>query len=141
VVELEHKTAFLSFFRAKDAADYLALSANEASLAYDAVLQLEAGIKEVEKRLKHWSSANGSINLHEESYGWRDETAWVIDKSEVLRVLYDAGLQWEDIAKAVNISKSSIEKLPQKLQDAKDLLTATAKLTTKKRFGLIAAKN
>ena len=137
VMDSEQKTAFLNFFRAREASDCLGISPQEAALAYDAVLQLEAGIKEVEKKLKVWSENNGPINLNNESYGWHERTEWIVNKADALKILYDAGLHWEEIAKAVNISKSSIDKLPKNLQSIKTLLQQSVRQASKNRFGLI----
>lgn len=137
VISSPHKTSFLNFFRAKNRDEFLSLSAEDASLAFEAVQQLEAGTKDVEKKLKEWSATNGTIQVYDEIYGWRQQDEFRIDKAEALKLLYDTGLHWEEIAKAVSITKSSIEKLPKNMQSIKTLLLNICQSIPKNRFGVI----
>lgn len=137
IVENAQKEALLRFFKAKDK-EYLSLDANSASLALEAVNQLDSGIKDVEKKLKEWSSVNGHIKLHDELYGWEDKIEPVINKAVVLEYLYNQGLLWDEMAKAVNISKSSIEKLPKTMDKVKACLINLFGSQARRKFGLIS---
>lgn len=129
--------AFLAFFRANEKGEYLSLDMKNAAMALDAAHQLEAGIKEVEKRVKEWSRENGPIHLHHEIYGWESREEPVINKADALKFLYESGLTWEEIAKAVNISKSSVEKLPKFYQNQKTAILGMFQTTTRQKFGLV----
>ena len=129
--------AFLSFLRSQTPAEYLSLENTSAAMALDAVHQIDSGLKEVEKRIREWSHVNGHIQLRNELYGWEERQDPVIDKSQALRFLFDSGLGMDEIAKAVNISKSSIEKLPRSYQTLKDAALGMFQTVSKRRFGLI----
>lgn len=128
------KDSFLRFFRDDN---YLSLDAATASQALDAVFQLEAGTREVEKRIKQWANANGNLRLHNEEYGWSEKPEPVIDKVEAVKYLFEANVSWEELAKAINISKSSIEKLPKTCQSIREELLSMFNTINKRKFGLI----
>mgnify|MGYP000843924945 FL=1 len=135
------KYAFLAFLKNSDPDFINSMSHDLASMAYDAVLQLEAGIKEVEKKLKMWAETNGPINLHEESYGWHFKQDIQIDKEKALEILLTNNLTYSDISRAINISRSSVEKLPKALAEIKNQILSSSRPQLKKTFGLLGGKN
>ena len=132
--------AFLTFFRAEKPEDYISLSPELASLALEAVYRLDGGVMEVEKRVKEWSRINGQVSISNDNYGWFEYDDAKIDKASVLEFLYDSGLVWSDISKVVNISKSSLDRLPNKLVTIKDSLFKSISYQAKQKFGLIPRK-
>ncbi len=135
------KYSFLAFLKNSDPENILKMSPHLASGAYEAVLQMEAGIKEVEKKLKSWSEVNGPIHAHGESYGWDFRKDLQIDKEQALEILFSNNLDIPDIARAVNISRSSVEKLPKAMNDIKQQILASSRIQLKKSFGLLGGKN
>ena len=139
-IAIPQRDAFLHFFRSKEQ-EFLHADAATAANALDAVYQLEAGIKDVEKKIKEWANVNGDITLNDELYGWEEKLEPVIDKEVALKSLFDAGLSWQEIAKVVSVSKSSIDKLPKVYQNIKDKILGKFSSQSKRKFGLIRSIN
>jgi hypothetical protein len=105
--------------------------------AYTAALQLKAMIDSIEGKVKEWCEANGDLTIGAKVYGWRESGQTEVDKLFVLRSLLSEGVPVEDIARAVNISASSLAKLPARHKDLRKMLLsmATWRTGTKKVFG------
>lgn len=135
------KYAFLAFLKNTSPDNIIGMSPELASRAFDAVQQLEAGIKEVEKKLKMWAENNGHISLHGESYGWDFRQELQIDKEKALEILLSNNLSLSDIARAVNISRTSVEKLPKPFAQIRNHILSTSRSQLKKTFGLLGENN
>ncbi len=111
----------------------------QASWAWNGVLQLEHFVGQIKKRLKAWAGENGPIHVRDDRYGWAAKTENVVDTVGALQFMLDADVPLETICQAINISKSSIERLPKEYHHIKQALLGTA-VTPKEgkpRFGLM----
>lgn len=109
---------------------------------YFAATQLEAAIRAVKHNAEEWSRINGSFKIGDSVFGWHDKPSYQVDEAFVLKTLIDAGVPYEDIARCVNVSKTSISKLSKKnyaeIRDALEALAITK--VNKSRFGAIESK-
>ena len=135
------KYAFLAFLKNTSPDSIIGMSPELASKAFDAVQQLEAGIKEVEKKLKMWAENNGPISLHGELYGWDFRQELQIDKEQALETLLSNNLTLSEIARAVNISRSSVVKLLKAHAQIRDQILSSSRSQLKKTFGLLGGGN
>ena len=77
--------------------------------------------------------------MRDDRYGWAAKTENVVDTVGALQFMLDADVPLETICQAINISKSSIERLPKEYHHIKQALLGTA-VTPKEgkpRFGLM----
>lgn len=74
------------------------------------------------KTVKAWAkNQEATITIGDQQYGYRS-TRRNIDKASALDIMISMGMPYEDVAKAISISESSIKKMPKKYQHIKDLL-------------------
>jgi hypothetical protein len=95
-------------------------------------------LTEATHRIEEWSKTNGNIDIGGHRYGWKNTNTNDVDTEFVLEQLIKADIPLEDIAKVVNISKTSIAKLPKKKYgDLRDTLETFGVSTVagKPRFG------
>ena len=135
------KYAFLHLLKNSETDRILETSPDLVSKAYEAVLQLDAGIREVEKKVKLWADVNGPISIHGESYGWSVRQDFQIDKEKAMEILLSNDLALSDIVRAINISRSSVERMPKSMIDIKKQILAQSGSRMKKTFGLLGEKN
>ncbi len=95
-----------------------------AGLALQAIHQMQSVLERVEGQIKDWSKEHGDFAVGQSRYGWGKRKKYEVDKEYVLRTLFEANLTYNEIAKAVNISKSSIDKLPASFADLKEAIEA-----------------
>lgn len=113
--------------------------AEHASWAWNGVLQLEHFVGQVKKRLKTWALDNGPIHVGDDRYGWGAKNENVVDAVYALQFMLDKKLPLDALCKAVNISKTSLERLPKEFHHIKTALLTTAVTAQqgKPRFGLM----
>jgi hypothetical protein len=83
-----------------------------AGLAYQAITQMEAVLDRIKDSIKDWSKTYGSFQVGDTPYGWGTKEKGIVDKKFVIEQLFESGLSYADIAKVINISRSSLKKLP-----------------------------
>ncbi|MFH1118083.1 MAG: hypothetical protein V1792_29530 [Pseudomonadota bacterium] len=112
---------------------------DQASWAWNGVLQLEHFLGRVKKRLKTWAEENGPIHVGDDRYGWASKTENVVDTTAALQFMLDAKMPLEAVCQAINISKTSIERLPKQFHHIRQALLGTAVTPRqgKPRFGLM----
>lgn len=112
---------------------------DQASWAWNGVMQLEQFVSRVKKRLKEWARDNGPIQVGDNRYGWAPGIENVVDAEYALQFMLDANLPMESMCKAVNISKTSIAKLPREFHHVKEALMTLAVTTRqgKPKFDLL----
>ena len=88
-----------------------------------------------------WAEANGPISLHGESYGWDFRQELQIDKEQALETLLSNNLTLSEIARAVNISRSSVVKLLKAHAQIRDQILSSSRSQLKKTFGLLGGGN
>lgn len=88
--------------------------------------RLQEFCKRLEKRLKAWSEIHGDIIVGDIAYGWRPKAKNEVDTTYALRTMLENGVPVEAISRAVNISKTSINRLPNEYEDIKELLLEMA---------------
>ncbi len=115
------------------------IRSEHASWAWNGVLQLEHFVSQVKRRLKDWAKDNGPIHVGDDRYGWAEKTENVVDAVYALQYMLDRNLPLDTICKAVNISKTTIERLPKGFHHIRQALLATAvtERRGKPRFGLL----
>lgn len=85
-----------------------------ASLALQGVHQLKAASKAVEEFLKNWADECGPIEVGGARYGWQNVADYEIDKPFALEAMFRSGMDIEDVANIINISKTTIEKMSKR---------------------------
>ena len=91
------------------------LSPTIASNAMIGIQQLEGGIKAVKKRIEAWSKTRGSAGeffVGKDKYGLHTPRQKVLDKAYAIQMLVESDMPYEDMAKYLNPSISSMEKIP-----------------------------
>ena len=85
-----------------------------ASLALQGVHQLKAASKMVEETLKNWAEQYGPIEVGGARYGWQSVADYEVDKSFALEAMFRSGMEIDDVAEIVNLSKTAIEKMSKR---------------------------
>jgi len=108
-----------------------------AALAYQACQQLQTAVDQVMGHIKDHTRSNGPITVGSDQFGWRNVPAYNVDKAFVLEALADADVSWEDVARIVSISRTSLARLPRRLGAIKQhlLKLAVSVDTETERFG------
>jgi hypothetical protein len=101
-----------------------AVTSKNAGLALQAIQQMQSVLERVEGQVKDWSKEHGDFAMGQSRYGWGKRKKYEVDKAYILRALFESDLTYNEIAKAVNISKSSIDKLPAGFADLKEAIEA-----------------
>lgn len=113
----------------KDVLSGKPLDHQRASEAYYAIQQMQGLMLSAEKIVQDWSRENGPIWVGDSMYGWKKGVKYQVDVPYVLETLLNADIPTEDLAKALNISKTSISRLDKKYKDIKDALLKRAVVT------------
>lgn len=79
-----------------------------------AIQQFKQIIGVVEDRLKGWARENGPIEVGGSKYGWKTTTEYKVDVPFVIQTLLDHDVPVEEWERLVNISKTSINRLPKR---------------------------
>ena len=106
--------------------------------AFIALQQLRGGVDKVASRLQEFTKTNGPIRLGQDLFGVFPKYENIVDKVAILKAFYDENLTFEDIARAINISMTSLKKLTGKeFQDlrVKLLKEHVTTVQTGERFG------
>lgn len=85
-----------------------------ASLALQGVHQLKAASKMVEEALKNWAESYGPIEVGGARYGWQDVADYEVDKSFALEAMFRSGMEIDDVANIISLSKTTIEKMSKR---------------------------
>lgn len=116
----------------------------EVQHAYSGVLQFKGFVKAVEKAVQEWSKANGPLQIGDGRYGWFTTPENEVDKEYVLGELFalleNGEIDIAGIAKVVNVSKSSLEKMSKRQYgDVRDqmLTFGVNEVASKPKFGAI----
>jgi len=104
--------------------DVVSLPKDLVASAYAGALQLQGMLAMITDRVKEWTKANGDLQIGGTQYGWSDRIQHSVDKEFVLREMLDRGLPVDVIAKTVNVSHSSLNKLPRAYAELKGHLLA-----------------
>lgn len=104
----------VSLVKLSDNDELLAIDPTVISRAYEACLTVAAGIKQLEKKIKTWSEVNGPFVVGDAKYGWRSDAVKILDEPLALKMILESDMEIPDILKCVNISKSSVEKIPKR---------------------------
>lgn len=97
------------------------ITAQIASNGLYAMIRMEEYLKHAKQRIMDWSRDNGQIKIGPSVYGWTNRTVYDVDSVFVINALIENEVPFEDWP--VNISKSSIAKLPKnKYREVRDLL-------------------
>jgi hypothetical protein len=108
----------------------------EVEAGFVGVIQLEGFVKNIKNNIKVWSKRYGPVRLGETNYGWDECITSVIDSEKALTAMVLGDMDIKDIARAVNISESSLSKAPKGYAGIIDKILQES-LATKKtvRFG------
>lgn len=90
------------------------LSEEQIALAVYANTALKKNCATVSDTIQEWSKKNGAFALGDTIYGWHARKENTVDVPFVLATLYESGLPMDEIAKCVNVSKTSIGKLSKR---------------------------
>ena len=104
--------AFMSIYQGGLSIDDI--NSHTASLALQGVHQLKAASKMVEETLKNWADSKGPIEVGGARYGWQSVADYEVDKSFALEAMFRAGMQIDEVANVVNLSKTTIEKMSKR---------------------------
>jgi hypothetical protein len=110
----------------KDVLSGKPLNHQKASDAYYAIQQMQGLMLSAEKTVQEWSKENGPILVGDSMYGWKKGIRYQVDVPYVLEKLLDANIPIEDLAKALNVSKTSISRLGKEYKDIKNTLLREA---------------
>jgi hypothetical protein len=110
------------------------LNATTAGDGLYAVQQIKQMISAAESNIEKWSLENGTIKIGDSSYGWKEKEVNKVDVPFVIETLIEHEVPIEDWAKIINISKTSIGKLPKRqYQEVREILDVFAISTVKGR--------
>jgi hypothetical protein len=100
-------------------------------------IQLQGFLKRIDAYLAQYSHDNGDITLGDAVYGWRETEKIKIDNVAALTEFVRAGIPIETVAKAVNISPTSIKKLPKQWDQIKNYILSfsVSSVERKTKFG------
>ena len=118
----------------------IALDNLTVSTAYGACLTVAAGIKQLEKKIKAWAEANGPFVVGDAKYGWHPEAIKKFDEPVAFKMILESGMEIPDMLKAINLSRSSCEKIPKrKWGELREAILAAAVMEdgTKNKFGIM----
>lgn len=79
-----------------------------------AVQQMKQIVSQAEDRIKEWSRDNGPIAVGKSYYGWKSILEYKVDIPFVIQTLMDHNVPFEDWGRVVNVSKTSIGRLPKR---------------------------
>lgn len=113
--------------------DPLSLPAETVSAALTGINKLKEGCKTVEKIIKTWSESNGQVVTTDGIYSWESIETPEIDNYTALLHMFLHQIPLEDIAKCVNLSHTSLKKLPGKYKSIMDDIASAALNTRKTR--------
>lgn len=118
-----------------NAKDPLTLPAETVSAALSGINKLKDGCKTVEKIIKTWSDHHGDVVTSDGIFRWHDIESSEIDNHAALLQMFLSQMPIEDIAKAVNISQTSLKRLPGKYKDiAQDIISEALSIKKTRRF-------
>jgi hypothetical protein len=113
-----------AFLQTKNTTDLLALPHDTVSRALQAHQMIEAGLKDIKKRIEQWSEKNGVVRIGEDTYGVVESEKVIINNAYALESMFDAELSLTEIAKAVSISPTSLKKLPPSRESIRNAILA-----------------
>ena len=116
-----------------NASDPLKLPMETVSAALTGINKLKEGCRTVEKIIKNWSETHGDVITHDGVFRWQDIDSPEIDNSTALLHMFLNHVPIEDVARAVNISQTSLKKLPGKYTELADEIISTASTIRKTR--------
>lgn len=112
-----------------------------ASMALQGLHQLKAASKIVEDTLKNWADECGHIEVGGAKYGWQNVTDYEVNKAFALEAMLRSGMEIDEVADIINISKTTIEKLSKrKYGDLRNTILSMGVEKTdggKRKFGKI----
>lgn len=101
------------------------ITVETASNGLYAIHRMEEYLKYAKQRIMDWSKDNGPITIGTSKYGWTNRVAHEVDRVFAIETLMENGVPIEDWP--INISKSSISKLPKrKYREVRELLDTFA---------------
>lgn len=107
---------------------------------FGAAQQLQGACDKVLERIREFCKENGPVTIGSTNFGWQDKFSNIVDSEFVLKQMYDTNMGFADMAKAVNISKSSLQRIPKrkygKLSEQLIKL-AVSEVKTGEKFGVI----
>jgi len=127
-----------AFFLLKETPDAISDS-HIVALGYFAATQLESAAKAVKNNVEAWATRNGSFMVGDSEFGWHNIEVNEVDKISALQQMLESNISIEDIANAINISKTSLSRIPKRLYPGlrDSIIASTVTTTTKHRFGPI----
>jgi hypothetical protein len=90
------------------------ITQSTAGLVYQAIGQMESVLENVKDAVKNWSKENGNFKVGDSEYGWFNRKVYSVDEAFALETLFEAGLSYAEIAKVVNLSKTSLGRLSKR---------------------------
>jgi hypothetical protein len=105
-------------------------------------IQLDGFVKKIKKNIKAWSKLYGPVRVGDTDYGWGEHSTSEIDAEKALTSMVLGDMDIKDIAKAINISESSLLKAPKGYAALIDKILQDAPATkTTVRFGPLTEDN
>ena len=108
----EDKRPGAAFMLIKDGYPIDLLSPNLVSYAYQGVMQLRQGARNVADAIRSWSKTGRTFSVGKTEYGWRPQR--ITDVELAIRLLLENKVPSEDLAKVLSASKSGLEKLSKR---------------------------
>lgn len=90
------------------------ITKSTAGLVFQAIGQMETVLGNIKKAVEEWSKENGDFKVGESVYGWQSKRKHKVDATFALETLFEAGLSYEEISRAVNISRTSLHRLSKR---------------------------
>ena len=116
-----------------NSSDPLSLPGETIGTALNGINKLKEGCRTVESIIKKWSESNGRVVTADGTYSWQNLETPEIDNYTALLHMFLNHVPLEDIAKCVNLSQTSLKKLPGKYKSILDDITSAALNTRKTR--------
>ena len=113
--------------------DPLSLPVETVATALNGINKLKEGCKTVEKIIKTWSDTHGQVVTPVGVWAWQDFETPEIDNYAALLHMFLRNIPIEAIAKAVNISATSLKKIPGPYRGLVEEITSAASETRKTR--------
>lgn len=113
--------------------DPLSLPAETVATALNGINKLKAGCTTVEKIIKTWSDTHGQVVTPDGVWAWQEFETPEIDNYAALLQMFLRHIPLEAIAKAVNISSTSLKKIPGPYRGFVEEITSSATETRKTR--------
>lgn len=101
-------------FRSVLKAEQTELTKEAVSLATYATWAIKKHVKTVETSIQEWARQHGPFEIGDTAYGWFQKDEYTVDVPFALSALFEALLPMEEIAKVVNVSKTSLGKLSKR---------------------------